>query len=96
MTHRHAQHTHDCDECVFLGRDGTHDHYFCPRDTDEFLGDGLIARFGSDGPDYLSMPVSVVQQVVDSGGWSASESWALTATLQLYQLHVAESSSVVE
>lgn len=44
---------HDCDSCTFLGclhREGkTYDLYYCKRG-----GPTVIARFGSEGPDYMS------------------------------------------
>ena len=41
--------THDCTHCTFLGTYNNHDLYFC-GDMEE-----VIARFGSDGPDYYSL-----------------------------------------
>lgn len=52
------QFEHDCDHCVFLGRwtdPETHtpyDLYFHP--SKEAFGETVIARFGSDGPEYAS------------------------------------------
>jgi len=47
-------HTHDCARCVFLGsheHDGQiYDLYFCGKHEDGTV----IARFGSDGPEYCS------------------------------------------
>lgn len=42
---------HDCDKCTFLGRHAGHDLYFCPQGG---LVPTVIARFGDDGPDYVS------------------------------------------
>jgi hypothetical protein len=42
---------HDCEQCVFLGQDEEHDFYFCPSPSGFHT---VIARFGSDGPDYAS------------------------------------------
>lgn len=48
--------THDCNVCNYLGSIHTHkgivDWYKCT--------DSTVARFGSDGPDYWSMPTSMV------------------------------------
>lgn len=41
--------THDCERCQFLGSFQNHDLYFCPGSFPT-----VIARFGSDGPDYVS------------------------------------------
>ena len=41
---------HDCDKCIFLG-------HWCKRDLYHHKGGGLetlIARFGDDGPEYIS------------------------------------------
>lgn len=53
---------HDCKQCKFLGRYGDRDLYWC---VDKSAGkkhhylDSMIARGGSDGPDYASsMPTS--------------------------------------
>ena len=47
---------HDCESCVYLGarslygygRYTDYDFYYCQRDKT------LLARFGDDGPDYIS------------------------------------------
>lgn len=53
---------HDCDGCIFLGtytwKERQFDLYFCPN-CDE---GSVIARFGSDGPEYASAPLAVVEQ----------------------------------
>lgn len=44
------RHTHDCNDCIPLGQYLENDLYYCrkgPRHT-------VIARFGSDGPEYTS------------------------------------------
>ena len=47
------QFKHDCDLCKFLGRDEwdntPYDLYFCSK-----RGPILVARYGNDGPDYVS------------------------------------------
>lgn len=45
---------HDCENCIFMGKDGRYDLYFCPR-VDH---GSVIARFGDDPGDYGSSPVS--------------------------------------
>jgi hypothetical protein len=56
---------HDCESCVFLGRytrpvaDGTGNRRHPPRDHDLYYCAGahdptVIARYGSDGPEYAS------------------------------------------
>ncbi len=54
--------THDCDDCRYLGTlatpEGRTDLYRC--DGGPTVGASLIARFGDEGPDYSSMPESMV------------------------------------
>lgn len=63
---------HDCEACTYLGTiiypsplaDGTApfsnaDLYYCGRRKDIMEGT-LVARHSSDGPDYSSVPVSIV------------------------------------
>ena len=47
---------HDCEACVFLGASLTHDFYFCRGNVKKPVEETatVIARFGSDGPDYAS------------------------------------------
>lgn len=77
------QYKHDCDECVFLGRSttlhkvsspsGAHrifrcDLYFCTART--LLPPAtLIQRYGDDGREYSSCPVTIVQRDRGSAGW---------------------------
>lgn len=55
---RKPVHTHDCDDCRFLGTFQAPtgcplDFYLCPH------GDEVICRHGSDGPAYRSLPLSM-------------------------------------
>ena len=55
---------HDCDECVGLFTEGGEDWYVCPRS----LGGGsLIARYGDEGPEYWSAPLSILAERVLEG-----------------------------
>lgn len=58
-----AVHTHDCDRCRFLGHEKEHDLYLCPG-----VNPTVIARYGSDGPNYLSQLVEVVQANMSKKG----------------------------
>lgn len=49
------QFQHDCERCTFHGVFQGHDVYTC--------SDSVIARFGDDGPDYKSLPGSVVSRL---------------------------------
>jgi hypothetical protein len=50
----HPVYDHNCPSCLFLGAKKVektiYDFYFCPKDKSN------IARFGSNSPDYLSLP----------------------------------------
>jgi hypothetical protein len=46
------RYTHDCEDCIPLGRHGKYDLYYCKQ---EAMGrPTLIARWGDNGPDYKS------------------------------------------
>lgn len=45
------RYTHDCDNCKPLGEYARYDLYFCPS---THAIPTLVARFSSDGPDYIS------------------------------------------
>lgn len=55
------QHTHDCDTCLFLGRCQNLDLYVCVG----ILDHTVIARYGSDGPQYTSAPVCMLERMHD-------------------------------
>ena len=65
---------HDCDECRYMGRfvsdsdEGAWDLYYCPR---QILDGSIIARFGSSGPDYVSIPLKIYLTNADSVNHSA-------------------------
>lgn len=42
---------HDCKECIYLGQKDEYDLYFCNQGG---LLNTVIARFGNEGPDYIS------------------------------------------
>lgn len=49
------QFQHDCERCTFHGRFQGHDVYTCQS--------SVIARFGSDGPEYKSFPEAVASRL---------------------------------
>lgn len=52
---------HDCDRCTRLA---TYTLFSDGKQYDLYICNGsLIARFGNDGPDYISMPVSIYHQI---------------------------------
>ena len=46
---------HDCQKCIFLGQFNEFDLYFCGGTA----YNTVIARYGDDGPDYLSGMFSI-------------------------------------
>lgn len=42
------RYTHDCGECEFLGQYKEYDLYYCEKEPT------VIARYGNDGPEYMS------------------------------------------
>lgn len=57
---------HDCDRCLFLGKDNDHDYYICIGDYFEATPT-LLARFGNEGHEYLSSWISTVQSLLEHG-----------------------------
>lgn len=56
---------HDCDTCTFLGTFFDHDVYHCGNN----MGNGsIIARYGSDGPEYASMPLDALKSSLQRNG----------------------------
>jgi len=48
---------HDCSNCIFLGSYKKKDIYFCSGSS---IGGGtIVARFGDEGAEYSSTPVSM-------------------------------------
>ena len=54
---------HDCDCCLFLASFGGVDHYVCNEAGFDLE---LIRRSSSDGPDYTSIPATLVRSLPDS------------------------------
>lgn len=61
------RHTHDCDCCLFLGYADLPGHVEYAQGDVYLHGDldngTLIVRHGSDGPEYISFPLSVARQI---------------------------------
>ncbi|RYD66033.1 MAG: hypothetical protein EOP83_06050 [Verrucomicrobiaceae bacterium] len=60
---------HDCEKCVYLGTTEQHkvptDHYWC---GDSALGmPTLIRRYGSEGSDYSTVPISMARKMISQG-----------------------------
>ena len=52
---------HDCIQCLWVGKTGTHDLYVCAKAPyNRATGPTLIARFGDSQHDYTSMPWSAL------------------------------------
>lgn len=58
---------HDCDACTYLGRHeqdgGKFDLYTCTVHT--ITPRTVVARYGDEGPDYISMPAGPLRGMVD-------------------------------
>ena len=50
-------HQHDCDACEYVDSYQGVDWYVCPDKS-------VVGRRSSDGPDYWSMPIDMLQSVV--------------------------------
>lgn len=48
------EYKHDCSKCTFLGKFEEYDLYYCDKSLPT-----LIARYGDEGPQYSSCPVSM-------------------------------------
>lgn len=51
------RYTHDCHRCVFEGRFGEYDAYFCSSTLPDY--DDVVLRYGADGSGYKSRPRAV-------------------------------------
>lgn len=56
---------HDCDNCLFLGCSKEFDAYWC-QDSTSIAGGSVIARYGSEGPQYLSSPTLIALYAGDT------------------------------
>jgi len=52
------RYTHDCPACLFMGRHGQYDTYFCPKSQGDGDSGSVIARYGNEGHEYASSPTS--------------------------------------
>lgn len=61
MAEVRRRHQHDCEECLFLGTYFyKYDVYTCKQKT---VLQTFIARYGNDGPQYVSIPEMVIEQM---------------------------------
>lgn len=58
--------THDCSNCRFIGSDDEHDFYYCLR-AELDMGGSVLARYGDEGPEYTSAPVSIARRTREQG-----------------------------
>lgn len=56
-------HVHDCAVCRFLGHFEGYDLYICGEGLGAYR-QSVIARYGSEGPQYVSAPLDVIQSNV--------------------------------
>jgi len=61
---------HNCINCKFLGHYLGHDVYLCslndPQSKASGLGTSILARFGDEGPEYASSPLSIFQRLLEN------------------------------
>jgi hypothetical protein len=58
---------HDCDACAFIQvLELNGEHYDIYRCSNSAMPPTWIARFGSDGPDYWSMPYDILKELTAS------------------------------
>ncbi len=79
-TNETPRYKHDCDACVFLGRYGVNDLYFCASEPT------LIARQSSEGSDYLSgLEFGLVAFKEGRGGYPLAEAYDRVIRLGLIE-----------
>jgi hypothetical protein len=61
---------HDCDHCKYMGSYEVEEHHydFYYHDINT-AGIGLVARYGSDGGDYISVPANLITEFVQGRPW---------------------------
>jgi len=54
---------HDCQSCILLesNSEAERDYYYCPKSSSD-MGGSLLARFGSEGPEYASYPMIIARR----------------------------------
>jgi hypothetical protein len=55
------QYAHNCDSCEFLGQYAGHDLYYCGKAD----SGSVIARYSSEGSEYISYPVFIIRQAAE-------------------------------
>lgn len=79
--------THDCENCEFHGHMQGYDVYTCRT--------SMILRHGSDGPEYLSIPLAYVGQVAKrSGGQIWADAIDVVAVSVVENLKIGATSVV--
>lgn len=71
---------HDCNRCVFLGKNGEHDLYVCAKDM---VIETIIARYSSNGPDYCSGLLFGVENLIPELTDALAKSLMLGYTLSV-------------
>jgi len=56
------RYVHECSTCIFLGLYEEYDLYYCPQSGNPTV----IARYSSDGPDYLSSMISCMKPLAEA------------------------------
>ena len=76
---------HDCEQCLYLGYSNEpgiqFDLYFCPNwGRSGSLGGSVLARYGSDGPEYESSRIAIQIRTILLDGYEEPMSTLQTAT----------------
>ena len=67
LAYRPPRYAHDCEACRYLGQFENYDLYYHPG-----ANETIVARFGSEGPDYLSgIGFSVINPAIALGATRA-------------------------
>jgi hypothetical protein len=67
---------HTCSNCHFLGQMGKYDLYVCPLGK---VADTLVARFSSDGPDYMSglYFIGIIPEITEAARLAVSAGYSI-------------------
>lgn len=78
---------HDCKECTYLAHSDGWDLYLC-KEPNSPLGPALVIRRSSKGHDFLSIPVSILEQNLRRRDPSGEECFDVSAPMILaYSLY---------
>ena len=67
------QFQHDCTACKFIATINEMDVYICKSG----IGQSIIARFSSDGPDYASTDLAIFKRSIAENNQIGGEGWQM-------------------